>query len=108
MPADITLAKVPYLYEVSTSEVWIALDATKCYSIYHTGKDSAGAASTGDVYGQVGSGAVVASYANGDGKFVLQNGNCTPLPEQITRVNLKTASGSVSLQFLAAKRVVES
>lgn len=108
MPADITLSSGQcYLYEIGTDQKEIALDTERLWTIFHTGKDSAGAASIGEVFFQCDGNNVTASYANALGKMVLQEGFCIPVPPGLSSIRGKTASGSVSVMFIASEKFTQ-
>lgn len=106
--ADITLSNGQcYLYEIGTAEKQIALDSERLWTIFHTGKDSAGAASTGEVFFQCDGNSAVATYASALGKLVIQSGFCFPVPPGVTSIKGKTASGNVSLQFIGSEKFTQ-
>lgn len=99
--ADVTIDKSPTIDIAGTSEREINLNPSRMYMIYHTGKDAAGAESTGDVFINSIGETVVTTYAAGSDKLVLQSGAAMPLPAKCGTIKTKTASGSVAIQILA-------
>ena len=100
------LSRFPEIVSVGTTQLDATLDPRRLYTVYHTGKSSTGGASTVDVFSLANNttGAVSASYSStgtaGVGKLVIQSGVSVPLPNGISTCQFKTASGTVSLQFV--------
>lgn len=106
--ADITLSSGQcYLYEIGTAQKEIALDTERLWTIFHTGKDAAGAASTVDVFFQCDGNNAVASYASALGKLVIQEGFSFPVPPGVSSIKGLTASGSVALQFIGSEKFTQ-
>jgi len=100
-----TATKKPQLMAISaSSDDTLNLDKTRLYTLFHTGKNSSGVASTGDVFVNTDAGAVVKTYANGDGKMVVQNGGSFPLPPNTEQVKLQAATAEVTLLLLAGAK----
>lgn len=106
--ADITLSSGQcYLYEIGTDQKEIALDTERLWTIFHTGKDAAGAASTGEVFFQCDGNNATATYASALGKLVIQSGLCVPVPPGVSSIKGKTASGNVALQFIGSEKFTQ-
>jgi len=105
------LTRFPQIVSVGTTQLDVTLHPSRLYTVYHTGKSSTGGASTVDVFSLCDNttGAVSTSYSStgtaGVGKLVIQSGNSVPIPNGCSKAQFKTASGTVSLQFVATPSI---
>lgn len=103
--ADATITSVqPALVEVTSSNSILTLDPSRVYTLFHTGKDSAGSDATGDIFGDV-SGDRVASYAADTDKVVIQSGKSIAIGPGFASYNVITASDSPMLQVIPGERI---
>lgn len=92
----VSLGSKPFTVECSQTNVSIAIESDRDYTITHLGKDSAGSVVSDDVFVGV-TAAPTATYAADPDKLVLQPGVPRNIGPLLTQLNFKMAAGKVAV-----------
>lgn len=90
----------PVVTTASTSGAAITLDPTQPYAVYHTSKDTSGAAATGLIVLGYGANPAAADYTTASNKLLLEAGGTVLIDRGVSTVYAKSASGTPVIQIV--------
>lgn len=94
--------RLPRNVQLSTSaDTQIPLNPRRLYSINNLGKNAAGAASSNPIFGSCDGSAVEATYADAEGKIIIEDGETFPVPAGTSLIALKCTGAAVVARITA-------
>lgn len=99
-PVVYDVQNYPVVTTASTSGAAITLDPTQPYAVYHTSKDTSGAAATGLIVLGYGANPAAADYTTASNKLILEAGGTVLIDRGVTTLYAKSASGTPVIQIV--------